>query len=224
MIRPAVHSALKILRQSPLRRAILAGLVKTHNFSYHMTSFFASHEGVHPKHALINYHAFFLANVLSTDRVLDVGCGKGEVATSVAQKASQVVGIDFSAKSLKLANGRSSQANLSFILGDATTYDWQQDFDVVILSNVLEHIEQRPELLKKLSALAPKILIRVPMVTRDWITMYKREQGLEYLLDDTHFIEYDREAFKQEIEEAGLALDSLLVDFGEIYAVVSRPA
>ena len=35
----------------------------------------------------------------------------------------------------------------------------------------------------------PKFLIRVPMIDREWISVYKKQLGLEW--DNTRFIEYE---------------------------------
>ena len=222
-MRALAYEVLNNLRSTPLRRPIMALLVRLHNLSYHLISFFASYSGTHPKHRLMDYHAFFAGNVSATDVVLDVGCGKGEVARTVAQKAKKVVGIDFSPESIAIAKrAAGTTPNLSFIIGDATTYEFSQKFDAIILSNVLEHIQYRVDFLKKLSHVAPKILIRVPMVTRDWITLYKKEQGFEYRLDDTHYLEYDIPTFQNEIKAAQLRIAHYHVNFGELYAVVTR--
>jgi len=69
------------------------------------------------------------------------------------------------------------------------------------LSNILEHIENRVKFLNKIKNLAPKILIRVPMINRDWITLYKKELGVEWRLDKTHYIEYTLESFEKELEK-----------------------
>ena len=48
----------------------------------------------------------------------------------------------------------------------------------VTLSNVLEHIEKRTSFLKKLIDAFEdkdiKFLIRVPLITRDWLPVYKK--------------------------------------------------
>jgi hypothetical protein len=75
-------------------------------------------------------------------------------------------------------------------------------------------------ILRKVKKLAPRILIRVPMINRDWITLYKKELGLEYRLDKTHFIEYTLESFKKELEQASLKIDKFSIQFGEIWAVI----
>lgn len=222
LLRRSILGALTLLRGTRLRRPITGRLVWLHNWSYHLIAFFASHGGRHPKHGIQNYHEFFVRNVTSNDRVLDIGSGHGDVTFDVAKKAKAVVGLDISAKNVARAQRKYHRPNLHFVVGDAVTYTWHKEFDVIILSNILEHIEQRVEFLKKLSALAPTILIRVPLITRDWISVYKKNEGFEYRLDDTHFIEYDEPTFRNEIDQAGLTIDSQHVTFGELYAVVRR--
>ena len=43
--------------------------------------------GIHPKHWLTDYHEFFVRNVKTDDRVVDIGCGTGEVTYDVATRA-----------------------------------------------------------------------------------------------------------------------------------------
>lgn len=210
------------LRASHLRRPIIRLLATTHSTSYHLISFFASPDGIHPKHAIQNYHRFFIDHVQESDTVLDIGCGDGSVAFDVAARAKKVVGIDIDAPNITIAQKRFSRPNMSFTVGDATTYPFAESFDVIILSNVLEHIKDRITFLQKAARIAPRLLIRVPMLTRDWLAVYKKNEGLEYRLDDTHYIEYDDDTFRAEMKAAGLTVAEYNVRFGEIYAVVTR--
>lgn len=221
-IRQLALDFLTMLKRSPLRRPFLAILVHIHNSAYHWISFFADYEGIHPKHKIQNYHQFFLDNISPTDRVLDIGCGNGAVAFDLAAKAKKVTGIDIVHKNVIQAKKEYHRDNIAFIEGDATTFDFKEMFDVITLSNVLEHIEKRVSFLQDIKKLAPKILIRVPLITRDWISVWKKDNGFSYRLDDTHFIEYTEENFQEEMKEAGLRIDSSYVQFGELYAVVTN--
>jgi 2-polyprenyl-3-methyl-5-hydroxy-6-metoxy-1,4-benzoquinol methylase len=138
----------------------------------------------------MNYHKFFVDNVSENDTVLDIVCGNGALTYDVAGKAKKVVGIDLNEKNSTIAKNRYSKENIEYIIGDALTDLPNGKFDVIILSNVLEHIDKRVELLMSAKKLASKFLIRVPMLNRSWIDVYKKEPGLEYRLDTTHFIEY----------------------------------
>jgi hypothetical protein len=46
-------------------------------------------------------------------------------------------------------------------------------------------------------------LLRIPVENRDWLTIYKKENGYKYMLDPTHFIEYTEETLSQELNKAG---------------------
>lgn len=194
-----------------------------HNLSYKLASTFAikAEGGLHPKHRLMNYHQFFLDHISLNDSVLDIGCGNGALAFDLAKKAKQVLGIDLNPKHQSAWQGQFAAPNLTYKIADAITLSPEQTFDVVVLSNVLEHIEHRVEFLTHITPLAPLFLIRVPMIDRDWITLYKQELGLEYRLDMTHFTEYTPKTFQDELASAGLSIESFSIQFGEIWAVVS---
>jgi len=195
-----------------------------HNFSYKATSFLATknNNGLHPKHRILNYHQFFIDNICKEDIVLDIGCGNGAVAFDLAKKAKQVTAIDIRHKNIAVAKNKfSTPPNLEYVVGDATIYEFQPKFDVIILSNVLEHINKRVEFLIKIKKLAPKILIRVPLLTRDWLSVYKKDLGFEYRLDKTHCIEYTEENFKREMESADLKIEKYFIKFGELYGIIN---
>ena len=192
------------------------------NFSYKIISSLVvrAHNGLHPKHRILDYHKFFTDNISESDTVLDIGCGNGAVAYDLSRKAAKVTGIDIKPNNISIAKKRFANDNLDYIVGDAAQLASNEKFDVITLSNVLEHIENRVELLSKIKNIAPKILIRVPLLTRDWLSVYKKEIGLEYRLDNTHFIEYTEENFKQEATKAGLTIESYYTKFGELYSII----
>ena len=182
--------ALGIVRRRPPADA-LRDLIRLHDDLYtridHLA--IAYDEGVHAKHRLMAYHDFFVERLGPSDRVLDIGCGKGELAHDVVERAgATVVGIDSNPIYLEFARRRFPHPRLSFVEADALQFLPEGRFDVVILSNVLEHIERRPEL------------------------------GLGYFGDPTHFIEYDEQTFLRELGEAGLRADELLSIWGELWA------
>ena len=197
-------------------------MLRLHNFSYKLSGFFASkiESGLHPKHRLMDYHKFFVNNVGPQDVVLDIGCGNGALSFDVAQKVRKVIGIDLSEKNIKYAKENFSSKNIEYICGDALINLPDRKFDTIILSNILEHIQDRAEFLRVLKDKTDKFLIRVPMINRDWITLYKKELGLEYRLDKTHFIEYTLESFQKELEKAGFKIYNYNIQFGEIWAII----
>ena len=181
--------------------------------------------GVHVKHRLMKYHDFFVERISPGERVLDVGCGYGAVAYSVASRAGAVVvGIDLRAENIVKARQLFQHPNLSFLQGDVLRDLPRESFDAIMLSNILEHIEQRVEFLVTVhERLSPKrCLIRVPMFNRDWRVPLREELAMSYFSDPTHYTEYTQESFEKEIRTAGLTITHLQINWGEIWAEV-RP-
>jgi SAM-dependent methyltransferase len=167
----------------------------------------------------MKYHDFFINHISHDDVILDVGCGYGALSYNMAKKARRVVGIDINSEHINRAKTlMKPKENLSFLVWDATKGKIEIKPDVIVLSNVLEHINNRKEFLSVLITLCNRFLIRVPMFNRDWITLYKRERGLEWRLDSTHFTEYTLESFKDELSEVGLQVGNYSIQFGEIWA------
>ena len=178
-------------------------------------------DGVHAKHRLTAYHDFFVDRVREGERVLDVGSGKGELAHDLAVRAgAQVVGIDYDPHHLAFARSRFAHERVTYVAGDVLAAVPEGGFDVIVLSNVLEHIADRVGLLSRLVASAePRaVLIRVPVLARDWTVPLRREVGLEYFSDPDHEIEYDEESFRAELGDAGLRVTELQAVWGELWA------
>lgn len=80
----------------------------------------------------------------STDRVADLGCGWGTFGFALAEHVGEIVGIDFSERSVDICNRRLAErptSNLSFLCADAgdTGLD-EGSFDVVLAADLFEHV------------------------------------------------------------------------------------
>ena len=183
--------------------------------------------GIHPKHRLTGYHDFFVENIPRGSRVLDIGCGYGAVARSIAERVEdvQVTGIDLDEANIRQAGEGPKLPNLAFVQGDATQSVPEGAWDVLVLSNVLEHVERRVAFLRALVAKsgARLVLIRVPLYQRHWHLPLREELGLSYFSDLTHFIEHTEAEFLQETEDSGLNMIEMNTRWGEIWAIC-RPA
>lgn len=178
--------------------------------------------GVNPKHRLTGYHDFFVDNIPAGSLVLDVGCGIGAVARSIAArvKGSKVTAIDFDQAVIGQAKAQKPLDNLTFLLGDAACHPVDGHFDVIVLSNVLEHVKDRKGLLDGLLLQnTPKcLLIRVPLFERHWQMPLRKELGINYFSDPTHHVEHTLAEFEQEMAKAGLKIIDRQTSWGEIWA------
>lgn len=175
--------------------------------------------GTHPKHRVTGYHSFFVERIRAGEKVLDIGCGNGSLAFSMAETGAIVSGIDINESLIQSARRRYERANLIFIAGDVTKTLPSDCFDVVVLSNVLEHIDDRKQFLMTVcEKTRPKrFLIRVPMINRDWGVPLRRELGMSYLSDPTHFLEYTRDSIEVELKAAGLSIETVETVWGEFW-------
>jgi len=222
MLKKAVFRGMHTLG---LAKPVLKLLLKGHNLTYRYTgslSQLVESDGLHPKHRLMDYHQWFVRNVQPQWRALDIGCGNGALTLELAENCQAVTGIDLEIRNIEEARKRVPNANARFVCDDATTYLFEEEFDVITLSNVLEHIEFRVEFLKKLHRLSSRLLVRVPLIDRDWITLYKQELGVEYRLDPTHYIEYTVDGLREELVQAGGEISEFRVRFAEVYAQVRK--
>jgi len=209
-------------------KLFLRPLLFLHSLSYSFSGRYAGilNNGVHPKHSITKYKEWFADNIHEDWVVLDVGSNKGIMTFFLSQHAKFVYGIEIVPKLVELAKAHRSKKNIEYICADVTSFDFSelQEVDCVTLSNVLEHIKNRVQFLDYIKNNIrwrdnKRILIRVPMIDRDWISVYKKNIGMEYRLDHTHFIEYTFEDFQDELNNAGIEIISYEIKFGEIYAV-----
>jgi len=79
-----------------------------------------------------------LLNPQAGEKVLDLGCGSGELSARIAQSGADVVGLDASPSMLQKA--RRAFPDLRFELGDGANFDLGGDFDAVFSNATLHWI------------------------------------------------------------------------------------
>lgn len=221
---------LNLLEHPRLVPHILKISLKLHNLSYQLTGLLSpclEPDGLHPKHRVMQYHRWFAEKLDKDWDVLDIGCGNGALAFDMIRSCQSVTAIDISKENIDKARKHFSREGITYICADALEYPYTRAYDAIVLSNVLEHIEDRVDFLKKIyfhqnGSNPPLLLLRVPMITRDWISLYKKEMGVEWRLDHTHHIEYTLEEIFDELNRADLWVRKYDIQFGEFYGVVER--
>ena len=94
------------------------------------------------------------------DRVIDLGCGWGTFGFALAERTGEVLGIDFSERSIEICKQRlveDPRPNLSFLCADARDTGLEPDsVDLVIAADLFEHVY--PEGSARIAAEAFRIL------------------------------------------------------------------
>ena len=98
---------------------------------------------VHPK---IKYFVD-LMNIKQGIRILDLGCGRGDLAMEAARRDANVIGIDYSKDAIEITNemvrkpGNRKLKNVKFLQMDAKRLEFHSNsFDLVISIDVFEHL------------------------------------------------------------------------------------
>ncbi len=73
------------------------------------------------------------------ERVLDVGCGTGQLTSEIARCGAQATGLDNSAD--MLADARKNFPELGFVLGDAASFNFPEPFDAVFSNAALHWVK-----------------------------------------------------------------------------------
>ena len=91
-------------------------------------------------------------NYKSSDlAILEIGCSNGSLVTlPIAEGGYNILGIDLHQPSIDAANAANKFDNASFLYKDLVDFDNDEIYDVIILSDILEHVED-PDYLLRLS-------------------------------------------------------------------------
>lgn len=73
------------------------------------------------------------------ERILDLGCGTGQLTAEIAKRGALVTGLDNSAD--MLVQARSNYPNLTFVAGDATGFRLTERFDAVFSNAALHWVK-----------------------------------------------------------------------------------
>ncbi len=153
-------------------------------------------------------------------KVLEIGCGEGDLASIIAFHGGKVTAIDYSEEAIKIANKKYNLDNCRFICCDYQ--DMSEKYDIVVLNGVLEHTEDPLDTLffiknKLLQNKHSKIITSSPsfLNVRGYIWM-----TLQLLFDvpmsksDVHFLcPFDFEEFSEKLD-ANLTYKSSDLDWG----------
>ena len=124
---------------------------------------------------------------LAGKRVLDVGCGGGILAESMAGRGASVVGIDLAGKPLRIAQLHALESGVSVdyreVSAEALAAESPAAFDVVTCMEMLEHVPDPASVVCACGALArPGGWVFLSTINRNPKSFLLAIVGAEYLL------------------------------------------
>ncbi len=126
---------------------------------------------------------------LAGKQVLDIGCGGGILADSMARRGAQVLGIDLSTKALKVAQLHAMEAqtpNIRYreVSAEALVSEAPGSFDVVTCMEMLEHVPDPASVVAACAQLVkPGGWVFLSTINRNAKAFMLAIVGAEYLLN-----------------------------------------
>ena len=119
-------------------------------------------------------------------RILDVGCGGGLLTEPLKRLGAGVIGLDASAEAIKAAKNHASVVGLDidYRIGDLSIIPNELDqFDVVIASEVIEHVPNPQSFIQEISRLTkPGGKLIITTLNRSLMSLLGAKIFAEYLL------------------------------------------
>ena len=128
-------------------------------------------------------------NIGDNGTVLDVGCGNGVISRFIGSHGYNVLGVDVSDKTIAKASALNKLSNVQFMVKSAEALTAEgKTYDVVICSEVLEHLSEPTKLLTVLHEAIKDngiLVVTVPngmgprevLVTKPVINMQKKQNA-----------------------------------------------
>lgn len=126
---------------------------------------------------------------LAGAQVVDIGCGGGILADSMARKGAQVLGIDLAGKALKVAQLHALEAqtpNVRYreVSAETLAAEQAEGFDVVTCMEMLEHVPDPQSVVSACARLVkPGGWIFLSTINRNGKSFFQAILGAEYLLN-----------------------------------------
>lgn len=163
------------------------------------------------EHPILHYtKIFMLENINNTDVVLDLGCNLGDISFTIAEKAKEVTGIDINKEAINIANKRYNKSNLKFYNKEAREFlkEAPIKFNVLILSHILEHLDNPKAFISDFKDGFEKIYIEVPDFDRYYLNKYRQDLNLPLIYtDNDHVSEFDRDEIKSLLKECNIEVN-----------------
>lgn len=153
--------------------------------------------------------------------VIDIGCGLGRWCKVAGQYANSVVGIDYDAALIAIANNENNADNIEYLVGDVTKDLDGRTFDLALLTHVIEHIDSPDDLLFELKGIAKTLIVEVPDLAQDPLNFMRLKYDQPFYSDGDHVREYTEETLLNQLSRTGWRVIETRKNGGSVLVVAN---
>ncbi len=151
-----------------------------------------------------------VANLPALSYVCDFGGGSGHISQKLLTLGFRVVYTDSNTDCMRSVSDKyRSYNNFETSAPDEILSGSRGIFDCLILSHVLEHIENPIEFLSKVSKICKTLHVEVPDLRSNPLNFVRMELDLPLYMDDDHLIEMSSEYLRYLLVESSFNVDSI---------------
>ena len=99
------------------------------------------------------YLQHFVKPYTKGKKILDVGCGEGGVLTAFEKAGYNCTGLEYSPARVEYAREKGS-SNIKFIQGNIEEFSGDEKFDVIMMLDVIEHLDRKLQTLKNIKKIS----------------------------------------------------------------------
>ena len=164
----------------------------------------------------------------SKARILDIGCGVGGLSRAIKKRYPNSKYWAFDIDKAAIRAAKQDSQGIKFFVADAENLSLDEQFDLVIMNSVLDHLEHPHKALKRINKLLKPqgIFISTTPVELDLTTItgyfnkFERFKKLrrKYL---GHLHPFDRKSLPELIEKGGLKVKRTTYDWFYLYQIVN---
>jgi SAM-dependent methyltransferase len=141
---------------------------------------------------------------------LEVGCGDGALLSELHRRGfgGRLSGVEISEAAVAIAGARPELGSISLYDGEHLPFG-DGEYDLGILSHVLEHVPHPPALLAEVARVCRAVLVEVPLEAN---LSARREVKREHAAEVGHLHRLDRDGAREMVRRAGLSIARELDD------------
>lgn len=153
------------------------------------------------------------------DKVLDLACGFGRLSIIALELGCEIYGVDVDQAAIQTL--RESHPEGTWIHGNILDFEPPVKPDWIILSNILEHLDEDLAFLVKIKEMTRSIVVEVPDFESDPLNYSANTYGVRWYSDADHVREYNLPSLQILMFKAGWTITES-ISRGHSIGVIAR--